>query len=72
MLEGFVDWVNHPTRETQGDSPAPQIANGSAVEGEQDMSSLAVGFAAQMRKRAASAQGETTLGSEVPSGKRLK
>ena len=34
------------------------------------MSSLAVGFAPRIRKRAASAQGETTPGSEVSSGKR--
>ena len=34
------------------------------------MSSLAAGFAPRMRKRAASAQGETTPGSEVSSGKR--
>ena len=36
------------------------------------MSSLAARFATQMRKRATSAQGETTLGSGVPSDKRLK
>ena len=53
-LEGFVDWVNPtlPTRETQGDCPAPHI-----------------GFSTRMRKQAMSAQGETTLDSEVPSGK---
>ena len=33
------------------------------------MSSLAIGFFAWMLKRATSAQGETTLGSEVPGGK---
>ena len=36
------------------------------------MSSLAAGFAAWMRKRAESAQGETTLDFEVPGGKRPK
>ena len=36
------------------------------------MSSLAIGFAARMCKLAASAQGETTLGSEVFGGKHLK
>ena len=36
------------------------------------MSSLAARFAVQMHKRAASAQGETTSGFEVPSDKRSK
>ena len=36
------------------------------------MSSLIVGFAARMRKWAASTQGETTSGSEVSDEKRLK
>ena len=34
-----------------------------------DMSSLVAGFVAQMRKQAASSQGETTPGSEVPGSK---
>ena len=58
-LEGFVDWLD-PT------------ASGPTEEREEDMSSLAVGFAARMRKRATSAQGETTLGFEVSSEKRPK
>ena len=37
-----------------------------------DMSNLATGFAARMHKRAASAQGETTPGSEVSGEKRPK
>ena len=36
------------------------------------MSNLATRFTARMRKQAASSQGETTPGLEVPSGKRLK
>ena len=36
------------------------------------MSSLAADFTAWMGKRAASAQGETTLGCEVPGNKRPK
>ena len=36
------------------------------------MLSLAIGFALRMRKRATSAQRETTPGSEVPDGKRPK
>ena len=36
------------------------------------MSSLAAGFIPRMRKRAASAQGETTPGFEVPGDKCLK
>ena len=36
------------------------------------MSSLDVGFPARMRKRAMSAQGETTPGSKVSGGKRPK
>ena len=61
-----------PTRENQGDRPTPQIASKSAEESEHDMSILAAGFALWMRKRAASAQGETTLCSEVSGGKRTK
>ena len=48
------------------------IANESAEEREDDMSSLAARFFASMLKRAASAHRETTLGSEVPSGKHPK
>ena len=43
-----------------------------AEEMEEDMSSLAVGFATRMRKRAASSHGGTTLGFEVSSEKRPK
>ena len=71
-LEGFVGWVNLPTRETQGDRPAPQTASEPAEESEQDMFSLTVGFVVRMRKRVTSAQGETTPGSEVPGGKHPK
>ena len=42
----------------------------SAEEGE--MSNLAVGFAAQMCKRAVSAQGEANPCSKVPGGKHRK
>ena len=41
-------------------------------EREGDMSSLVVGFGARMRKRAASAQGETTTDFEIYGGKCLK
>ena len=69
-----MDWVipTLPTEETQGDRLAPQIASESAEESEHDMYSLVVGFSVRMLKRAASAQGETTPGSEVPGGKCLK
>ena len=69
-----MDWVNPTllTRETQGDCPIPQIASEPTEESEQDMSSLVAGFIAQMRKQAASAQGETTPDSEVVGGKRPK
>ena len=43
-----------------------------AEEMEEDISSLTVGFAAQMLKRATSAQRETTLGSELYGGKHPK
>ena len=49
-----------------------QISSELTEEREDDMSSLADGFFARMRKRAASVQGETTPGSEVPGGKRSK
>ena len=49
-LEGFMDWVNLPTGENRGDCPTPQISSGLTEEGEQDMSSLAVRFAARMLK----------------------
>ena len=55
-LEGFVDWVD-------------PNASDPAKEREDSMSRLAAGFAAQMCKRAASAQGETTLDSEVSNRK---
>ena len=51
-LEGFVDWTN------------PRV-NESAKEEEAEMSGLVSGFSVRMRKRATSAQGETTLGTEV-------
>ena len=55
-LEGFVDWVD------------PNVSH-PAEEKEDDMSSLAIEFSARMRKRATSAQGETTPGFEVSGGK---
>ena len=48
------------------------ISSEPAEEREGDMSSLAAGFVALMCKRASSAQGETTLGSEVSSDKSPK
>ena len=45
------------------------ISSDSAEEREDDMSSLAAGFSTRMRKWIASAQGETTSGSEVFGGK---
>ena len=48
------------------------IASEPAEEREDDMSSLTVGFFAQMCKWVASIKGENTLNSEVPSGKRPK
>ena len=47
-------------------------ASDPAKEREDDMSSLAAGFAMQMPKWATSAQGETTPDFEVSSGKRPK
>ena len=69
-----MDWVNPipPIGETQGVRPVPHIANEPVEESKDNMSSIAVGFAALMRKRAASAQGETTPDSEVPTCKRSK
>ena len=58
-LEGFVDWLDPP-------------ASDSAEEMEEDMFSLASGFAVRIRKRAASTQGETTPGSEVSGRERLR
>ena len=51
-----MDWVNPtlPTIETRSDRPASQIASEPVEESEHDMSSLAIGFAARMLKRAAS------------------
>ena len=57
-LEGFMDWVD-PNADP-------------AEERENDMSSLAGGFFALMRKRAASAQGEITPSSEVSGEKHPK
>ena len=58
-LEGFVDWVD-------------PISSEPAQERDDDMSSLANGFSTTIRKRVASAQGETTPDFEVSSGKRPK
>ena len=58
-LEGSVDWVD-------------PIANESAEEREDNMSSLTARFSTRMRKQATSAQRETTPGSDVPGGKRPK
>ena len=58
-LEGFVDWVDPNTSDL-------------AEEREDNMSSLGVGFSAQIRKRAASAQEETTPSFEVYGGKHPK
>ena len=55
-LEGFVDLVD-------------PIASDPAEEMEDNMSSLAAGFAARMCKKAANAQGDTTPSSEVFGGK---
>ena len=52
--------------------PVPQSTSELVEESEDDMSSLATRFVAQMRKRVASAQWETILDSKVPSGKRPK
>ena len=73
-LEGFVDWVIPTllTGETEDDRHAPQIASEPAEESEHDMSSLAIKFFTRMFKQAASAQGETTPGSEVPGSKHPK
>ena len=46
-LEGFMDWVD-------------PISSEPTKDGEDDMSSLTVGFVAWIRKQAASAHGETT------------
>ena len=48
------------------------IASEPTEEREDDISSLVARFAAQMRKRAVSFQGETTPNSEVSGGKRPK
>ena len=48
------------------------ISNEPTEEREDDMSSLAAGFAAHMCKRAVSAQRETTSGSKGLDGKRPK
>ena len=58
-LEGFVDWVD-------------PNASDSTKDRVDDMSSLVVGFVAWMHEWASSAQGETTLGSEVSGGKHPK
>ena len=51
-LEGFMDWVDLKSSD-------------STKEMEDDMSSFAVGFSAQMCKRVMSAQGENTPDYEV-------
>ena len=48
------------------------VASEPAKKGEDDMSSLFVGFATRMRKRAVSSQGGTTLISKVSCGKSPK
>ena len=58
-LEGFVDWT-HAT------------ISKSAEEREAEMSSLAIGFAAGMRKQAPNTQEKTTPGFEGPDEKCLK
>ena len=58
-LEGFVNWTNLGVSE-------------STKEEEAEMSGLVSGFTARMRKRAASAHGETALGAGVPGEKRPK
>ena len=58
-LESFVDWVD-------------PNASDPIKEREEDMSSLAVEFAARICKQAARAQGETTPHSEVSGRKRQK
>ena len=58
-LKGFVDLVD-------------PNASDPDKEREDDMSSLAAGFAERMRKQAISGQEETTSGFEVSGGKRLK
>ena len=66
-----MDWVNATlhTRETQGDCPAPQITSEPTEESEHNISCLTARFSVRMWKQVASAQGETTPGSEVSSGK---
>ena len=58
-LEGFVYFTN-------------SIVSESAKERKVEMSSLVVGFATWVHKRAASAEGEATPGSEVLDGKCFK
>ena len=58
-LEGLIDWV-------------VPISYELAEKMEDDMSSLAAGFFGRMLKRAASGQGEITLGFEVPGDKHPK
>ena len=58
-LEGFMNWVD-------------LIVSESTEEREDDMSNLTAELVAWMCKRATSTQGETTPGSKVPGGKRLK
>ena len=51
-LEGFGNWVDPipPIGETQGIRPIPQISSELVEESEDDMSSLAAGFAKRMLK----------------------
>ena len=58
-LEGFVDWTNLEVSQ-------------SAEEREAEMSSLIVGFAIRIRKRAANAREGTTPGLEVQGHKRSR
>ena len=50
----------------------PQIPSELVKEIEHNISSLIVGFFSRIRKKVASAQGETTPGSGVPNSKRPK
>ena len=69
-----MDWANPvpPSEEAQGARPVPHIISEMVEESKEYMSSLTTGFSAQMRKRAAIAQGETNPNSKVPGGKRPK
>ena len=66
-----MDPIPH-IRENQGVHPILQIANEPVEESEDNMSSLVTRFSVRMLKRAAIAQGETTLDSEILGKKRPK